>query len=56
MHVASAVKIKYYQRIDLQNLVTIDDSILDEARGIHAMTKILPISSLDLCKLHKILP
>ncbi|MEX2680053.1 MAG: type II toxin-antitoxin system VapC family toxin [Candidatus Sigynarchaeota archaeon] len=54
MHVASAVKIKNYRGINIQYLVTTDDSILNEANGIHAISNILPISSADLCKLHKI--
>jgi hypothetical protein len=54
MHVASAMKIKAYRGIDLQYIATNDESLLNEARGIHALTNLLPISSTDLCKLYKI--
>jgi predicted nucleic acid-binding protein len=54
MHVASAVKIKQYRGINVQFLATNDTSILDEAKAIHALSNILPISCSDLCRVHKI--
>ncbi len=56
LQIASAVKIKHYEGIDIQYFLTNDRNILSKRNEIYSLTKILPISSVDLITSLKINP
>lgn len=54
IHIASAMNIKLHQKLNIDYFLTNDLQILDNAKNIRQLTRLVPISSIYLCQILKI--